>query len=724
MTRGLRQLTGNATAVLRPEQRAAVRAVLAGRDVFVQLATGAGKSVCYALPPLVRALQGRRAATAVVVSPLISLMADQCARLRAAGVAAGHLAHVVGAAEVSALLDALHAGRLRVLFVTPERALAPGTLAALRAAHAARGLALLAVDEAHCVAAWGPQFRPEYARLGALRAALPGVPLVALTATAPPPVRAAVAAALRLRPDALHLVASCDRPNVFIEVRRKGTSGDPVADLSPILRDVLHLKFEVGDVVGNQGENENDDDVENKNKKDQGGNNNNNFGSNRNTQDTQDKTKDTALVYVPSVRLAKELASTLPGALGCEVAAYHGEMDAEERERTHKGFREGRVRVVVATSAFGMGIDAPHVRAVVCYGAPLSLEALHQQLGRAGRDGRPARGTVLWAPADYGVAHHLINAAGSSAQERARLHALLEPVREFLGDTVACRRALLLAHLGERLAPRGPPPHPHCCDTCAAPAFPREDLAAPARTFLAALARVPAPTIRSVARALHCQHQDTPAASPRPSPAWWEELGLRLLRAGFLEHPANTTLIRVTPAGTAVLRDPQRPVLLPLTDALRAELPARLCLPAVPVAPSPVVVAPAAAPVTSPQTSTPVAVVVHHRRRAREVVQQQHVDSDSDSDGSPPSAPLRCGRALPPSAKRQSPAPRVCEYPCEILFKQQQQQQQQKQQSQPLLLATVPSGEPTAVSPLLPNLAEDPAAPFSALVACFRYRRG
>ena len=131
LTRGLRLLTGDAGAVLRAEQRTAVRAVLAGRDAYVQLATGRGKSVCYTLPPVVRALQHARGATAVVVSPLISLMQDQCARLRAAGVAAGYLAHVVDAGTTAALLAALRAGTLRVLFVTPERVLAPALLAAV-----------------------------------------------------------------------------------------------------------------------------------------------------------------------------------------------------------------------------------------------------------------------------------------------------------------------------------------------------------------------------------------------------------------------------------------------------------------------------------------------------------------------------------------------------------------------------------------------------------------
>jgi len=314
----------------RSGQEPLVRAVLGGRDALGILPTGGGKSVCYMLPAcLVSGLT-------LVVSPLISLMEDQVARANRAGIPSALLNSTQSVAERSDVLERARADQLKLLFLAPERFGVPSFL------HAMSGLrvSLFAVDEAHCISQWGHDFRPAYRALGAVRSRL-ACPTIALTATATPKVRDDIAQVLGLRRP-VRVVGSFDRPNLTWEVRKVRTEVDRRSRVVEGLR---------GLVRGGVG---------------------------------------TAIVYAGTRRTVEVLRDALAG-LGLPVLAYHGGMPDDERSRVQESFMAGDRRVVVATNAFGMGVDKPNVRLVVHWELPGTLEAYYQEAGRAGRDGEPAR---------------------------------------------------------------------------------------------------------------------------------------------------------------------------------------------------------------------------------------------------------------------------------------------------------------------------------------------
>ncbi len=319
---------------LRAEQLAAMRAVMAGRDVLVVAPTGAGKSAVYQVPAVL--LDG----PTVVVSPLLSLQQDQLAGLAGRGHADLSAAAVNSAASSGqrrAAVLAAAQGELEYLFVTPEQLADPDRLELLRQARPS----LVAVDEAHCVSAWGFDFRPDYLQLGRAIKELGAPPVVALTATASPPVREDIVRWLGLR-DPLVMVAGLDRPNLFLEAAQ---------------------------CVDEQ----------------------------QRTQRLEQRLRDSAMpgiVYAPTRRRAEELAEQLT-ADGLPASAYHGGMRVARRRQLHEDFLSGRVPVMVATNAFGMGIDKPDVRWVIHVALPDSPDSYLQEIGRAGRDGEPAYALLL-----------------------------------------------------------------------------------------------------------------------------------------------------------------------------------------------------------------------------------------------------------------------------------------------------------------------------------------
>jgi ATP-dependent DNA helicase RecQ len=380
----------------RPLQREAMLAILDSRDSVVVLPTGGGKSLCFQAPAVVQA-QG----VAVVISPLISLMKDQVDGLRVDGVAAAYLNSSQTADERDAVIASLREDRCRLLYVSPERIAGDGG-PALRRLLQGSGVRFIAVDEAHCISQWGHDFRPEYRQLGRLRDDFPGVSLHAFTATATERVRADIVNELRLNDPAI-LVGSFDRPNLIYRVLRRG-------NLHSQLRGIL---------------------------------------------DRHDG--DAGIVYCLSRREVESLASWLVEE-GHRAVAYHAGLSDTVRSAHQEAFLQERADIVVATVAFGMGIDRSNVRFVVHAGAPRSAEHYQQESGRAGRDGLPAECVLIYSGADFVRWRQMLEANGEMTPS---VRALLADMQRYAAGT-RCRHRTLVEYFGETYT------HASCgaCDWC------------------------------------------------------------------------------------------------------------------------------------------------------------------------------------------------------------------------------------------------------------------
>jgi ATP-dependent DNA helicase RecQ len=381
----------------RGQQELAVRHVVAGGDALVLAPTGGGKSVCFQVPALCRP------GTAVVISPLIALMDDQVAALRQLGVSAGALHSDLDPAEARSVMRDLIEQRLDLLYISPERLLGNGTLERLSRLQ----LALFAIDEAHCVSQWGHEFRPEYRGLACLADRFPGVPRIALTATADPRTRDDILRALKMEA-AETFVASFHRSNLHIAAAAK------VGETAQLL-DMLTRHSGV-----------------------------------------------CGIVYCGSRAKTERVAEKLRGK-GIPAIAFHAGLEAETKREALARFRSGEAVVVVATIAFGMGIDRPDVRFVVHLDMPDSPEAYYQQIGRAGRDGEPAETLLLYGGQDIAQARHwLAQSAAPETQKRVMRTKLEEMIA--LTEVASCRTRSLLGCFGEELSE----PCGHC-DNCSAP---------------------------------------------------------------------------------------------------------------------------------------------------------------------------------------------------------------------------------------------------------------
>jgi ATP-dependent DNA helicase RecQ len=382
----------------RGQQRAVVEHVMEGGDALVLMPTGGGKSVCYQLPAICRP------GTAVVVSPLIALMDDQVAALRQLGVAAGALHSELDPAEARSVARDLIEGRLDLLYVSPERLLGNGTLDRL----SRLDLALIAIDEAHCVSQWGHEFRPEYRELASLAQRFPGVPRIALTATADPRTRDDILHALDMD-GATTFLASFHRPNLMLAAEAK--TGETQQLLEVLARH-----------PGACG-----------------------------------------IVYCGSRAKTERVTASLC-AKGVPAVAFHAGLEPAAKRAAAARFRSGESVVVVATIAFGMGIDRPDVRFVVHLDMPDSPEAFYQQIGRAGRDGDPSSTVLLYGGQDIARARHWLTQSSAPEQQKRVMRERLEAMIS-LTETVQCRTGALLSCFGETLT--GPCGH---CDNCERPA--------------------------------------------------------------------------------------------------------------------------------------------------------------------------------------------------------------------------------------------------------------
>lgn len=380
----------------RPGQEEIVRAVLAGRDTLAIMPTGGGKSLCFQLPAL--CLPG----LTVVISPLIALMRDQVRSLREAGVEAGALTSGNTEEETEAVFAAIDAGRLKLLYIAPERLASAGALSLLRRADVRR----IAVDEAHCVSQWGHDFRPDYLRIGELKRAL-GVPLAAFTATADEETRAEIMERLFEGSTPATFLRGFDRPNIHLAFEPKDQPRQQILAFAAARR-------------GQSG-----------------------------------------IVYCASRAKTEALSAALRAA-GHPSCHYHGGMEAEDRRSVEARFQREDGLIVVATVAFGMGIDKPDIRWVAHADLPKSIESYYQEIGRAGRDGAPAETLTLFGPDDIRLRRTQIDEGLAPPERKAADHGRLNALLG-LAEATGCRRERLLGYFGEASEPCGN------CDLCETP---------------------------------------------------------------------------------------------------------------------------------------------------------------------------------------------------------------------------------------------------------------
>lgn len=480
----------------RSDQQGIIEHLIAGRDVFVLMPTGGGKSLCYQLPAL------HRNGVTIVVSPLISLMKDQVDTLVASGVRAAFYNSTLESGDARRVLAQLHASEIDLLYVAPERLMNPGFIGRLREIE----IALIAVDEAHCVSQWGHDFRPEYAALGGLREEFPGVPLAALTATADPHTHQDIVELLGLQNAHQH-VSSFDRPNIHYTVLEKHKPKEQL------------LRF----------------------------------------LESQDS--ESGIVYALSRKRVEEIADFL-AKRGYAAAAYHAGLPAGTRNDVQERFLRDDLSIVVATVAFGMGIDKPNVRFVVHYDMPKNIEGYYQETGRAGRDGLPSEALLLAGAQDIVMARLMLENTMDEDRRRIESHKLQSMVA--FAESLTCRRRVLLGYFGESL-------ETDCgnCDVCINPPE-TFDATEDARKALSCVYRVGqrfgvkyiADILRGAdterIRNLGHDRLSTYAIGKEKSDAEWVSIIRQLIHRGFLlQDVANYSVLKLTSQARPLLKGEQ-----------------------------------------------------------------------------------------------------------------------------------------------------------------------
>ncbi len=490
----------------RPLQAEVIQAVYEGRDVLVLMPTGGGKSLCFQLPALT--LEG----TAVVVSPLVALMKDQVEGLRGNGAAAAFLNSTLTPAEVRALEEELFHGRIKLLYVSPEKLVSQSFMPLLKRLN----VSLFAIDEAHCISAWGHDFRPEYTQLKFLKEQFPQIPLIALTATADKLTRIDIAQQLQLRQPAV-FVASFDRPNISIAVYRAQRRLDRIADF---------LKKNPGA---------------------------------------------SGIIYCLARQTCEDLSAKL-NARGFHSAYYHANMPVAARNRVQEDFINDRIPVICATIAFGMGIDKSNVRFVVHYNLPRNLEGYYQEIGRAGRDGSPAEALLFFSYQDVTTYRQMIDDSEAPQEQKTLKQAKLERMYQF-AEAPVCRRKMILHYFGEAY-------EKNCgnCDVCRNPPQ-RFDGTVPAQKALSAVLRLEErvgmhlliDVLRGSQRKEILQngwHQiKTYGVGREYNFEEWQFLLSQMLHSGLIEIAyEDNNCLRITASGRAVLFDGKKiPLALPAT---------------------------------------------------------------------------------------------------------------------------------------------------------------
>ncbi len=480
----------------RPGQYEVIEAVASGRDAVVIMPTGGGKSICYQLPALL-AERG----CGIVVSPLIALMQDQTQGLVANGIPAAAIHSNRSEEENRRIFAAASAGRIKLLYVSPERLLLDVERFRML------DVSLFAIDEAHCISQWGHDFRPDYTALSALRDNFPGVPVVALTATADRLTRADIVSQLGLRSPYCYL-GSFDRPNISLR-----------AYVSPDKR--TRIRF-IADLARRYP-------------------------------------SDSGVVYCLSRKGAESMCKALEGA-GLRSVCYHAGMTAEERDRSLRAFLAGDVRVVCATVAFGMGIDKSNIRWVVHCNMPGNIESYYQEIGRAGRDGLPAEAVLFYSYADVVMRRNFASESGQSEVNMEKLARM-----QAYAEARVCRRRILLSYFGEeRSCDCGN------CDNCRRPPE-RFDGTVLAQKALSAVMRTGQQVgVKMLVNILRgAQRSDIRLAGYDRLPTFgvgsdllyeeWNDYITQMLQLGLLEMAYERgNRLNVTPYGMRVLRGSER----------------------------------------------------------------------------------------------------------------------------------------------------------------------
>jgi ATP-dependent DNA helicase RecQ len=480
----------------RLHQQEIVEGMIRGEDAFVLMPTGGGKSLCYQIPSL------HRPGVGIVISPLISLMKDQVDALKAYGVKAAFYNSSLNSSEARKVLARLHGGELDLLYIAPERLMSREFLERL----ADIPIALFAIDEAHCISQWGHDFRPEYRQLGRLRGIFPGIPLIALTATAEAHTRQDILERLDLR-QARCYISGFDRPNIRYTVLEKRK---PFGQLTTFL---------------------------------------------------QPRYRGAGIVYCLSRQRVEKVAGALCEA-GFRAAPYHAGLAAGARKKVQEDFLRDDIRIIVATVAFGMGIDKSNIRYVVHYDIPKNIESYYQETGRAGRDGLAAEALLLFGYGDIAVARGLIDNTQNPERKRIELHKLNSMVS--YAEALSCRRRILLGYFGDSLAE-------DCgnCDICLHP--PRlVDVTEDARKALSCVYRVGQrfgmghviDVLRGSQKErlleLHHDQLSTYGIGREKSQDYWGSLLHHLVHNGFLEQDVgNYSVLKLTDSARPLLRGEQ-----------------------------------------------------------------------------------------------------------------------------------------------------------------------
>ncbi|XP_055498058.1 bifunctional 3'-5' exonuclease/ATP-dependent helicase WRN isoform X3 [Leucoraja erinacea] len=469
------------------------------RDNLVVMATGYGKSLCYQFPAVYTG------GVAIVISPLISLMEDQVLQLNMSNITACFL----GSAQSQKFSHELIKGHFKVIYMTPEYCSQSTSL--LKKLDDTIGITVVAVDEAHCISEWGHDFRNSYRKLGSLKQLLPQVPIVALTATASPSIRSDIIENLKMTNPRV-VCTTFDRPNLYLEVGRKST--DIGRDLKPFLitkdNDRFSLEFE-----------------------------------------------GPTIVYCPSRKTTEHVAGVL-SQMNVVCGTYHAGMGIKARRDVHHKFMRDEIQCVVATIAFGMGINKPDIRKVIHYGAPKEMESYYQEIGRAGRDGLASACHVLWSPSDITFNRHLLNDIKNLRFRNYKIK-MMEKIKQYLASS-KCRRNIILSHFEDeklRKATLGIIGTDRCCDNCKSrigsctftdePENEMQDFGKEVYQLLTAICilgerfgiGVPVLFLRgSYSQRLPEQHRNHHLfGSGKNNPeSWWKALGHLLIIEGFLQE--------------------------------------------------------------------------------------------------------------------------------------------------------------------------------------------